>query len=189
MSRFSERVNMQTEGERQKNFFDVCGTCKINCCWDARPPITIEREKMILDYLKIHGIHIDNPFVHAEYTFPRETTDGYCIFYDKTTRKCIVHPVKPETCVAGPITFDINAKTGKIEWYLKMEKICPLAGVMHREKTLLEKHFENARREILQLVRQLSPTALKTILRREEPDTFKIGEENVDSCIIKKLTD
>ncbi|MEM3642198.1 MAG: YkgJ family cysteine cluster protein, partial [Candidatus Bathyarchaeia archaeon] len=124
---------MKTEGKRQKNFFDICGTCKVNCCWDARPPITMEREKTILEYLKAHSIKIDDPFVHAEYTFPRETEDGYCIFYDKATRKCIVHPVKPETCVAGPITFDINAKTGKIEWYLKMEKICPLAGVMYRD--------------------------------------------------------
>lgn len=178
---------MQKEGERQKNFFDICGSCRINCCWDARPPITMEREKIILEYLEIHGINIDNPFVHAEYTFPRETADGYCIFYDKNTRKCIVHPVKPETCVAGPITFDINAKTGKIEWYLKMEKICPLAGIMHRDKALLEKHFENARKEILQLVRLLSPEALRVILKREEPDTFKIGEEEIEREILDKL--
>lgn len=173
--------------ERQKNFFNVCGSCKINCCRDARPPITEEREKIILKYLKVHGVQSDNPFVRAEYTFPRETVDGYCIFYDKNTRKCIVHSVKPETCVAGPITFDINAKTGKIEWYLKMEKICPLAGAMYRDKDLLKKHFETARREILQLVKQLSPKALKTILKREEPDTFKIGEEEIGREILDKL--
>jgi len=178
---------MQAEGERQKNFFNVCGKCKTNCCWDARPPITLEREKIILEYLKAHDIQVDNPFVHAEYTFPRETADGYCIFYDRATRRCIVHPVKPETCVAGPITFDINAKTGKIEWYLKMEKICPLAGLMYRDKVLLEGHFETARREILHLVRQLSPKALKTILKREEPDTFKIGEKKIDAAVLDKL--
>ena len=177
---------MQAEGERQKNFFDVCGTCRINCCWDARPPITDKREKIILDYLKKQGICIENPFVHAEYTFPREDVDGYCIFYDKATRKCIVHPVKPETCVAGPITFDINRASGKIEWYLKMEKICPLAGVMYKDKALLAKHFEAARREILRLVRELPPEALKAILKREEPDTFKICEEK-EAEILDKL--
>ncbi|MCS7124739.1 MAG: YkgJ family cysteine cluster protein [Candidatus Bathyarchaeota archaeon] len=178
---------MQTKEERQKNFFDVCGSCKINCCWDARPPITEEREKIILEHLKAHEIQIDNPFVHAEYTFPRETADGYCIFYDKATRKCIVHPVKPETCVAGPVTFDINTKTGKIEWYLKTEKICPLAGVMYRHRTLLKEHLETARKEILQLVRQLNPKALKTILKREEPDTFKISEDKLEKEILDKL--
>lgn len=178
---------MQKEGWRQKNFFEICSTCKINCCYDARPPITEKRERIILEYLKAQGISIENPFMHAEYAFPRETSDGHCIFYDKTTRKCIVHPVKPETCVAGPITFDINTKTGKIEWYLKFEKICPLAGVMYRDKVLLENHFENARKEILRLVRQLSPKALKTILKREEPDTFKIGEEEIEKEILDKL--
>ncbi|MBS7646679.1 MAG: YkgJ family cysteine cluster protein [Candidatus Bathyarchaeia archaeon] len=178
---------MQTESERQKNFFNICGSCNINCCWDARPPITAQREKTILEYLKAHSIQIASPFVHAEYTFPRETAEGYCIFYDKSTRKCIVHPVKPETCVAGPITFDINAKTGKIEWYLKMEKICPLAGAMYRDRTLFEKHFETARREILRLVKELNPKALRIILKREEPDTFKINEEEIERTILNKL--
>jgi Fe-S-cluster containining protein len=179
--------SVKAEGERQKNFFNVCGMCRINCCRDAKPPITERREKIIMEYLEKNGIHIKEPFVHAEYTFPREDTDGYCIFYDKATRKCIVHPVKPETCVAGPVTFDINAKTGKIEWYLKMEKICPLAGVMYRDKALLAKHFENARKEILQLVRELAPEALKAILKREEPDTFKIGEEEIGKDVLSKL--
>jgi Fe-S-cluster containining protein len=181
------KAYMQTEGERQKNFFDVCGTCKINCCWDARPPITLRRKEIIEEYLKKQKIPIENPFVHTEYTFPRETADGYCIFYDKATRKCIVHPVKPETCVAGPVTFDINKQTGKIEWYLKMEKICPLAGVMYKEKILLVKHFEAARKEILRLVRELAPEALKTILKREEPETFKIGEEEIDIEVLNKI--
>ncbi|MEM3090635.1 MAG: YkgJ family cysteine cluster protein, partial [Candidatus Bathyarchaeia archaeon] len=179
--------HMQAKGERQKNFLNICGTCKINCCWNARPPITEKREKIILEYLKAHGINIKNPFEHAEYTFPGETPEGYCIFYDKATRKCIVHSVKPETCVAGPITFDINTKTGKIEWYLKMEKICPLAGIMYSDKDLLAKHFEVARKEILQLVRELSSKALKTILKREEPDTFKIAEEKIESEVLNKL--
>jgi Fe-S-cluster containining protein len=126
--------------------------------------------------------------VHAEYTFPREDAEGYCIFYYKATRKCIVHPVKPETCVAGPITFDINKASGKIEWYLKMEKICPLAGIMYRDKALFEKHFETARREILQLVRELPPEALKSILRREEPDTFKICDGKIEAEILDKLS-
>jgi Fe-S-cluster containining protein len=178
---------MHDEGERQKNFFDVCGACKINCCRDARPPITERREKVILEYLKRHGIRVENPFVHAEYTFPREDAEGYCIFYDEATRKCIVHPVKPETCVAGPITFDINRFSGKIEWYLKMERICPLAGTMCKDKGLLKKHFETARKEILQLVRELNPQALKFILTREEPDTFKIGEEEIENEVLKKL--
>jgi len=180
-------MHMQAEEERQENFFNVCGSCRISCCWDARPPITLERERIIQEYLKVRGIQVDEPFVHGEYTFPRETADGYCIFYEKATRKCIVHPVKPETCVAGPITFDINVQTGKIEWYLKMEKICPLAGIMYKNRALLEKHFENARREILQLIRQLSAKALKTILKREEPDTFKIGEEEIGREILDKL--
>jgi Fe-S-cluster containining protein len=175
------------ESEREENFFKVCSACKISCCRDAKPPITEKREKIILEFLTGKGVRIENPFIHGEYTFPRETENGYCIFYDEATRKCIIHPVKPETCVAGPITFDINKASRKVEWYLKMEKICPLAGVMYKDKDLLKKHFEVARKEILELIRELRPEALKAILKREEPDTFKIGEEDLEEEILGKL--
>jgi hypothetical protein len=52
---------------------------------------------------------------------------------------------------------------------------------------MLKKHFESAREEILRLVRELSSEALKTILSREEPETFKIGEEEVESGVLNKL--
>jgi len=95
--------------------------------------------------------------------------------------------VKPETCVAGPITFDINIKTRKIEWHLKMEKICPLAGVLYKNKGVLKKHLESAKREILNLVSELDSEALKAILKIEEPELFKIGEDNIGKDILDKL--
>lgn len=175
------------ECERQKIFFKVCSECKIHCCQNARPPLTLIRMNIITDYLRSQKIQVDNPFNHLEYPFPREDEEGYCIFYDKFTKRCVVHPVKPETCVAGPITFDINKKTGKIEWYLKLEKICPLAGIMNRDKEALKEHLKVAKREILQLVRELPPKDLQAILRIEEPDTFKIDEDELSEDILRKL--
>jgi hypothetical protein len=100
----------------------------------------------------------------------------------------VIHPVKPETCVAGPITFDINVKTGKIEWFVKMENICQLAGVAYRDNELLQKHLESAKKDILRLVGELDCEALKAILRKDEPETFKIDEESIGKGTLKKLT-
>jgi Fe-S-cluster containining protein len=174
-------------GRRQKNFFDVCGRCRINCCCDARPPITFKRKEIIEAYLKTHKIPIEDPFVQKEYTFPREDEGGCCIFYDKASRKCLIHPVKPETCMAGPVTFDINKENQKIEWYLKTEGICPLAGILFKNKNLFERHFESAKKELLRLMRELDSEALKAILKREEPDTFKIGEDEIEKDVLVKL--
>lgn len=178
---------MLKEGERQIDYFAICGRCKIDCCRDARPPITSRREKIIEEYLKRNGIIIENPFVHAEYTFPREDGSGHCIFYDKNSKKCRVHPVKPETCAAGPITFDINKKTRKIEWYLKTENICVLAGELLKNKNALERHLESAKKEILRLVQELTSEALRAILKRDEPETFKIGEDEIGDNVLSKL--
>lgn len=128
-----------------------------------------------------------DPFVIQEYVFPRETREGYCIFLDGTTKKCIIHPVKPETCVAGPITFNINSNMGKIEWFLKTEKICSLAPTIYRDKEAFEKHLKSAKREILKLVQDLDDKALRKILTIKEPDTFKISTDTLDQTVMAKL--
>jgi Fe-S-cluster containining protein len=176
--------------ERQSNFFDVCSKCKTNydCCHGTRPPITRERKRIIEEYLKREKIPISDAFAEEYYVFPRENKEGYCIFHDMNIRKCRIHPVKPETCVAGPITFDINKKTGKIEWHLKKEKICSLAGKMFKNEKALRKHLESAKTEIIRLVHQLDPKALQIILKIDEPHTFKVGEDNIDKEILDKLT-
>jgi Fe-S-cluster containining protein len=178
---------MSREGGRQDNFFNVCSECRGKCCKGARPPITPKRKKIIEKYLEQQGILIENSFIQKACMFPREDNDGFCIFFDKETIKCKVHPVKPETCVAGPITFDINLDTQKIEWYLKTESICPLAGKLYKNKDQFQKHLKSAKKEILQLVQELDSTALLIILKIDEPETFKIDEDEIDKNVLDKL--
>jgi len=70
---------------------------------------------------------------------------------------------------------------------LKTETICPLAGALHRDKRALKNHLESARRELLKLVHHLDIEALCAILKIEEPDTFKIGVEDLDIKVLMKL--
>jgi len=95
--------------------------------------------------------------------------------------------VKPETCVAGPFTFDINRETQKIEWFLKKDSICPLAGLLHQDLEAQRKHMKSARRELLRLVRELEAEALRAVLTVDEPETFKVGEENALPSVLTKL--
>lgn len=178
---------MSAQSERQSNFFNVCKDCKDSCCQNARPPITSKRKKIIEVYLKKHEIPIKNPFVQMSYVFPREDDKGYCIFYDKATMKCLIHLVKPETCVAGPVTFDINIPNQKIEWFLKKEKICALAGILYKNEKSLKKHLASAKKEILNLMNELDPESLNAILKIEEPETFKIDESKIDDNVADKV--
>jgi len=180
----SSRINHKS---RQADFFRICVKCRLGCCKGARPPLTSKRKKTIQNFLKSNDIPLHNPFEERNYAFPREAEDGHCIFLDKTTKKCHIHQVKPETCVAGPVTFDMNLKTEKIEWFLKKEEICPLASALYKHKEALEKHMKSAKREVLRLVRDLDAKTIRTILTIEEPDTFKIDEDNLNSKVIAKL--
>ncbi len=173
--------------QRQCNFLNVCTKCNSRCCIETTPPITHERRQIIEQYLTENKIKINEAFVQTDYVFPKVRTDKDCIFLNQKTRTCRIHPVKPETCVAGPITFDINTKTGKIEWYLKKENICPLAGVLGRNKDLLSKHLSSAKTEIMKLVQSLETSHLKAILKREEPETLKIEEDDLEKEALSKL--
>lgn len=95
--------------------------------------------------------------------------------------------MKPETCVAGPITFDINPETGKIEWFLKTGKICAMAAALCQNKESFEKHSKSAKSEVLKLVQNLDSEALRAILTIEEPDTFKFDEDTLHSKVAAKL--
>jgi len=183
-----EKVKYTIDTSRQNNFFQVCSKCRFNCCRNARPPITWKRKKIIENYLAAQGLRIEKLFNNANYTFLREASDGFCTLFDKETGKCLVHSIKPETCAAGPITFDINLQTGKIEWFLKSENICPLAGILYKEKEALEKHLSSAKKELQTLVHELDDKELCAILKIEEPETFKIGEDSLSPEILEKIT-
>ena len=172
---------------RQADFYDVCHTCPNGCCIGARPPLTLRRRRVIQSFLQQNGIAVDTPFENGAYTFPRETDDGCCIFLDKTAKKCLIHSVKPETCVAGPITFDINAETDKLEWFLKTTEICSLAGFLHKDRESYSKHEKSAKREIRRLVQELDAEELRAILAIDEPDTVKVGEDDAAPEVLAKL--
>ncbi|MEM3377401.1 MAG: YkgJ family cysteine cluster protein [Candidatus Bathyarchaeia archaeon] len=178
---------MSNETKRKTCTSDICFQCTITCCQDAKPPLTRKRQKIIEEYIKKQQLKITKPFSHGQYSFPAVDESGICVFYDKKTRCCLVHAVKPETCRAGPITFDINRQTGKLEWCLKTAEICPLADVLHNDPSLFKEHFKVAREEILRLVCELDGEALRAILKIEEPQTFKIGEEDLPKEVLAKL--
>jgi Fe-S-cluster containining protein len=86
---------------RQNDVFSTCEVCMSCCCQNARPPITQKRRKIIEDYLLAQGLRVDKSFEISEYVFPRETRDGFCVFFDEETRRCRVYVVKPETWKIG----------------------------------------------------------------------------------------
>jgi hypothetical protein len=178
---------MTAQSIRKNDFFNVCAQCRTGCCNGVRPPLTQKRREIIERYLRRHNIALENPFDQTGYTFPREDKEGYCLFYDRKTKRCRIHEVKPETCAAGPITFDINTRTQKIEWHLKKESICVLASGLSKDKQRLNEHLALAKKEIGELVKELDAEALRTILKIEEPETFKIEEDIVEEDILHKL--
>lgn len=172
---------------READFYQICKECPDGCCTGVRPPLTLERQQKICKYVKMKDIALKNLFENGKYVFPRETEGGRCIFLEESSKRCKIHPVKPETCVAGPITFSINARTGKIEWFLKTDKICQLAAPLHKNRAEYAKHVRAAKKEILRLLHGLDKDALRAVLNVEEPDTVKVDEDDAPPEVLAKL--
>jgi Fe-S-cluster containining protein len=178
---------MSEESCQKTNRFDVCSKCKTVCCQDAKPPLTQNRKETIRKFLKEQKHSTKDVFKSEGYSYPSTDMFGFCALYSKETGRCLVHSVKPETCIAGPITFDINVKTSQLEYHLKKADICALAQELFENKDFLQQHLRIAKTEIRRLVSLLDSEALQAILKIEEPQTFKIDEEQADPEVIKRL--
>jgi uncharacterized protein len=178
---------MPEDGDRKTCCFDACRECTLSCCQDAMPPLTKERTRTIKEYLEARGRSVEQVFTHADYSFPSVDSRGFCIFYDKRTKKCLIHHVRPETCVAGPVTFDINVGTKKVEWFLKKGELCLLAGRLYETPAQFKAHLKEAKKELMRLICSLDSGSLRAILKRDEPQTFKIGEDSLPQEVVSKL--
>jgi Fe-S-cluster containining protein len=104
---------------------------------------------------------------------------GFCIGYKDG--RCRIQQVKPETCVAGPFTFDIC--NGKLEIYLKKERICDLVAFLKSNRAVYDEQLELAVQNILQLIRSLPPEELESVCRVEGPETVKVAEYPLDEVL------
>lgn len=98
--------------------------------------------------------------------------DGFCIMFQNG--KCSIHCIKPETCVAGPFTFDMKGSI--LEIFLKKESICPMVKLLKGNKEVYDGFFEAAVEKIIGLVSKLPKEELAEILKIEEPETELVME-------------
>ncbi|MCS7122170.1 MAG: YkgJ family cysteine cluster protein [Archaeoglobaceae archaeon] len=152
------------------DFYFICSKCGGICCKDAKPPITKRRLEILLNA----GAKLEN-FEYKKYRYPKVREDGFCIFF--IDGKCSVHNVKPETCVAGPFTFDL--KNEKLEIYIKKPTICPLVSLLKEDQKLYEEQLCRALENIVRLILDLDRSELEEILKVEEYEIEKVFELNL----------
>jgi len=79
----------------------ICDKCGGRCCYFAKPPLTEERITILLE----NGMTFDD-ILFQNYRKLACKSTGFCVGY--RNGRCTVQDVKPETCVAGPFTFDVK---------------------------------------------------------------------------------
>jgi hypothetical protein len=137
------------------------------CCRDAHPPLSRDRIDEI-----ISAGHRYGTIEYRGYSCLASGEDGMCVMFDAGS--CRIHAIKPETCRAGPFTFDVV--NGVLEIWLKRESICPLAGLLREKPEAYARLFAVAREELLRLVRSLPAGELAAICMVPEPETDIVAE-------------
>jgi Fe-S-cluster containining protein len=147
----------------------ACSECSIHggCCFEARPPLCQER----IDILQENGVRSED-IEFAGYKRLKLKPDGFCVMFEEG--KCKIHGIKPETCVAGPFTFDVKGSI--LEIFLKRESICPMVALLKQNRDLYEELFDLAAEKIVNLVTALPPAELEEICKIDEPETDLVAE-------------
>jgi uncharacterized protein len=147
----------------------ACNECHLvgGCCFDARPPLSQER----IDILLKNGVRPD-AVEFAGYKRLRLKPDGFCVLFQDG--KCSIHSIKPETCVAGPFTFDMKGDVLQI--FIKRESICPMVRFLKANRKAFDGLFEAAVEKIRELVDKVPPEEMAEILKIDEPETDLVAE-------------
>jgi Fe-S-cluster containining protein len=145
----------------------ICRDCGGRCCSDAHPPVSAHCYRRLV----AQGVPEDS-FEWRGYRAVRAHPDGTCIFCNGN--RCSIHTIKPETCRAGPFTFDVNGDY--IEIFLKYETICPVVRLLEDVPKAYEHQMEIAKKSFTHLVANLTDEELRAICRIEEPETRKVAE-------------
>jgi len=98
--------------------------------------------------------------------------DGFCVLF--RDGKCSIHDIKPETCVAGPFTFDI--KGDMLQIFLKRESICPMVRLLRADRKAYDALFETSVEKIMDLIRSVPEEEMAQILQIDEPQTDLVAE-------------
>jgi len=98
--------------------------------------------------------------------------DGFCVLF--RDGKCSIHDIKPETCVAGPFTFDIE--DDMLQIFLKRESICPMVRFLRANRKAYDALFETSVEKIMDLIRSVPEEEMAQILQIDEPQTDLVAE-------------
>jgi len=145
----------------------ICMQCGGHCCDEAHPPVSGYCYRRLV----AAGVPEDS-FEQKGYRSLKTRRDGSCVFWNEG--RCSIHRIKPETCRAGPFTFDVKGDV--IEIFLKFETICPIVGLLKEVPEAYGQQFALAKECITRLVSNLTEEELREICKIEEPETEKVAE-------------
>ena len=145
----------------------ICLRCGGHCC-DRRASPDLGT---LLPEARSAGVPAD-AFELNGYRHLKTRPDGTCVQWNGG--KCSIHDIKPETCRAGPFTFDVKGDV--IGIFLKFESICPVVRLLKQTPAAYEQQYERAVKSITRLVANLSDEELEAICRIEEAETEKVAE-------------
>jgi len=154
---------------------EICMRCGGHCCVDAHPPVS----RSCSERLTAAGVSADL-FEDVGYKRLKARENGTCIL--SKNGKCGIHAIKPETCRAGPFTFDVKGDV--IEIYLKFPGICPLVTLLKNTPEAYQLQYDLAVKSITHLVSNLTQEEIDAVCRIDEPETEKVSEVHRRNCAV-----
>ena len=146
---------------------EICMQCGGHCRVDAHPPVSRSCSGR-----PAPAVVSEDLFGEAGYKRLKVPEDGACIL--SKNGKCALYTIKPETCRAGPFTFD--SKGHIIEIYLKYSRTCPLVTLLKETYQEYQIQYDLAEKSITRHVRNLTQDEIDPACRIDEPEPEKVSK-------------
>jgi uncharacterized protein len=140
----------------------VCCASGGRCCTDAHPPVSAHCHEPLV----APGVPEDTSG-WRRYRAVRARPGGTCVFC--TGNKRPIHPVRPETCRAGPFTSRVKDQT--IAIFIRHASPCPVLALPGEVPGAYGHRFALAKKRITHRVAHLTEDGPEAICAIGEPET------------------
>ncbi|MGQ4875220.1 MAG: YkgJ family cysteine cluster protein [Promethearchaeia archaeon] len=111
---------------------NICEDCGI-CCKNTEMLISLEDIDSIIENSQRIIKKEDFVLVNDDGLYQLKNKDGYCVFFNKSTKSCNIYDYRPEGCRFYPLIYDFNRNN------CILDKDCPRADLFYDNKKDLKK--------------------------------------------------
>ncbi|MFX0000649.1 MAG: YkgJ family cysteine cluster protein [Candidatus Hodarchaeota archaeon] len=123
--------------------FDNCKDCG-KCCIETEMIVSEHDIDLIMEKYQNHKVKQDFCIKNKNNFFQLKNIEGYCAFFEKSSKTCAIYEYRPQGCKFYPLIFDFKRKK------CIFDKDCPRTHLFYKNKQILKKTCDGLKKFLIE---------------------------------------